>query len=239
MADITASSVHLPIAVHIANAALVHEDFQVNGSVTHPRIQNLQDITEHGVDLSDYLDDETHMFDEPKTQIDVPVLTAMGPKLRDVKQLSGAETVEIPIDAFTYAIYSIMQGLDPDTAIKNDGTVKYSDEGYTDADTPSGTFDKVATFLDRQESIDTVRFCLLAQIQPADPGLGDKFILCPKLTVNMENIQQMMQSDYYKQTISMRAVIMTDAELTRWQNIFPSIKKTIGMYSFHLDDSES
>lgn len=241
MADVNATSVHLPIEVWIANAALVHEDFQVDGGsgVTHPRIQNLSDFADHGVALGEYLDDETHMFDEPKQQIDVPVLTAVGSKLRDVKQLSGAETVQIPINAFSYTLYAIMQGLDPLTSIVNDENVKFDEAGYTAADTPSDSWDKVATMLDRMETIDTIRFALLAQVQPADPTLGDKYILCPKLTINMENIQQMVQTDYYKQTISLRAVILTAAELTRWQNIMPAIKKTIGMYSFHLDEPAS
>lgn len=239
MSDIQATSVHLPIEVWIANAALVHEDFQDDGggTVTHPRIQNLSDFADHGHALGDFLDDETHMFSEPKQQIDVPVLTSIGPKLRDVKQLSGAEEVQIPINAFNYTLYAIMQGLDPDSAIVNDGDVKFDQVGYTGTNTPDATYDKVATLLDRSETIDTIRFCLLAQVQPADATLGDKYILAPKLTINMETIEQAVQSDYYQQTIALRAIKLTDAELTRWQNIMPAIKKTIGLYSFHIDDA--
>lgn len=235
--DITPTSVHLPIEIWIANAELVHEDFETDeGTVVKPRIQNLKDIQDEGTALGEFLDDQTHMFDEPKELIDIPVLSSVGPKLRDVKMLSGAETVQLPLNAFTYAIYAIMHGFDPKTDILNDADVRFDNEGYTDPDVPNATFDKVASMLDRQETIETVRFALLAQVQPADPTLGDKYILCTKLTVNMEQVQQMIQKDYYQQTVNLRSIILTDAELTRWQNIVPNIKKSIGMYSFHLDE---
>jgi len=242
--DISASSIHLPIEIWIANAELVHEDFLIEGGeVTQPRIQNLKDIEDNGHALGEYLDDETHMFSEPKEMVEVPQLTAVGPKIRDIKMLSGAEEVQIPIDAFNYVIYALMQGLDPDTAIVNDANVRFDNAGYTDdgggTETPNATYDKIATLLDRQESINTIRFTLLAHIQPADPTLGDKYILCTKLAINMEQIQQMLQKEYYKQTISLKSVVLTDAELTRWQNILPAVKKTIGMYSFHMDTPET
>lgn len=216
MADITASSVHLPIEIWLANASGVHADV--------PTIENLADIMEAGYELSPYLDDESHVFAEPKTQVPIPVLTAIGPKVRDVKMLSGAETVELPINAFNYALYAILNGLDPATAIINDAPISLN-----------ANLDAVATLLNRVESIDTIRFCLLAQVQPSDPELGDKYILCPKLVINMETITQMLQSQYYKQTISLQSVVLTADELENWQTIFPSIKKTIGMYSFHVD----
>lgn len=241
--DISPSSLHLPIEIWIANAELVHEDFLIEaGQVTRPRIQNLKDIETQGHALGEYLDDETHVFSEPKEMVEIPQLTAVGPKLRDVKMLQGAEEVQIPIDAFNYVLYAIMQGLDPDTAIINDADVRYDNEGYTDDnDSPvvNATYDKIATLLDRQESINTIRFTLLAHIQPADPSLGDKYILCTKLAINMEQIQQMLQKKYYKQTIALKSVVLTDAELTRWQNILPVVKKTIGMYSFHMDTPET
>lgn len=238
--DITPTSVHLPIEIWIANAELVHEAFETDGGdVVKPRIQNLKDIQDNGTALGEFLDDQTHMFQEPKDGVDIPVLSAVGPKLRDVKMLSGAEEVMLPINAFTYAIYAIMQGLDPATSIVNDADVRFDNAGYTDPDVPNPTYDKIATMLDRQESIETVRFCLLAQVQPADPSLGDKFILCTKLSVDMEQVQQMIQKQYYQQTIALKSVILTDAELTRWQNIVPAIKKSIGLYSFHMDTPET
>lgn len=241
MSDIEASSVHLPINIWLANAALVHEDFVIDGGVvTKPTIQNLKDIQDNGTSLGDFLDDETHMFNEPRERIEVPVLTAVGPKLRDVKVLNGPEEVEIPIDAFTYALYAIMQGMDPDTAITNSQDIRFDNVGWEDDGggnaVTNATYDKVATLLSRVESIDTIRFTLLAHMQPADPDLGDKYILCPKLTINMEQVQQMIQKSYYKQTIMFKSLILSDAELTRWQNILPIAKKTIGLYSFHIDE---
>lgn len=241
--DISASSIHLPIEIWLANAELVHEDFLIEGgAVTRPRIQNLKQIQENGHALGEYLDDETHMFSEPKNMVEVPQLTAVGPKIRDIKMLQGAEEVQIPIDAFNYILYAIMQGLDPDTAIVNDANVRYDNAGYEDDNDEAvvnAVYDKIATLLDRQETINTIRFTLLAHIQPADPTLGDKYILCTKLAINMEQVQQMLQKEYYKQTISLKSVVLTDAELTRWQNIIPVIKKTIGMYSFHMDTPET
>lgn len=241
MGDILATSVHLPINIWLANAELVHEAFQADGGiVTRPRIKNINDIKDHGFSLANYLDDETHMFNEPKTAVEVPVLTAVGPKLRDVKMLSGAEEINIPINAFSYALYALMQGLDPDVSISDTANIRLNNEGYADpGNVPNAVYDAIATFVDKQESIDTIRFTLLAHLQPSDPAQGDKYILATKLSIGMEAVQQMVNKEYYKQTIALKSVILTDTELTRWQNIFPSVKKTIGMYSFHVDVAET
>lgn len=233
MADIFPTSVHLPIDINIVNAAKVHEEILDN---TQPSVQNLKDIIDQGVSLAEFLDDETHIFSEPKNIIDIPQLTATGAKLRDVKILSGAETVTIPIQSFNYLLYALMQGLDPQTAILNAENAKWDADGYSAVDgTPDATFDRVVTILNRQESIDTLRFALLAQVQPADPTLGDKFILCPKLAINMEQIQQSISQSRFQQSIEFRSLVLTDAETTRWQNMVPFVKKSIGMYSFHAD----
>lgn len=239
--DILATSVHLPINIWLANAELVHEAFETDGgSVVKPRIQNIKDIETHGFSLANYLDDETHLFNEPKTAVEVPVLTAVGPKLRDVKMLSGAEEINIPINAFSYALYAIMQGLDPDVSISDSASIRLDNAGYEDpGNVPNEVFDAIATFVDKQESIDTIRFTLLAHLQPSDPTQGDKYILATKLSISMEAVQQMVNKEYYKQTIALKAVILTDNEVARWQNIFPSVKKTIGMYSFHVDVAET
>lgn len=233
MADIFPTSVHLPIDINVVNAALVHEPIVDN---TQPTVQNLKDIVDNGVSLAEFLDDETHIFSEPKNIIDIPQLTATGAKLRDVKILSGAETVTIPVQSFNYLLYALMHGLDPATAIVNNQNAKWDEDGYAALDgSPVLTFDRVVTILNRVESIDTIRFALLAQVQPSDPTLGDKFILCPKLAINVEEIQQSISQSRFQSSINFRSLVLTDAETTRWQNMAPFVRKSIGMYSFHAD----
>jgi len=239
MSDVNIADIFLPINLWIANAELVHEDFQSDGAggFDRPRIQNLKDIQTEGVSLQDYFDDETMEFNEMRSLVEVPVLTAIGPQTRTVASLQGATEINIPISAFTYTAEALMQGLDPNNDINNAADVRYDNQGYTDnagTPDPNATFDKVATILDRVESIDTINYTLLAQVSPADPTLGDKYVLAPKLTVNKEEISHAIQSDYYKETIALKSNVLTDAELTRWQNILPSIKKSIGFYTFHL-----
>lgn len=242
MSDIKPTGLHLPINIWLVNAEYLFEEFLVEGNeVIRPRVQNLKAVTEQGYALGDFLDDETHLFNEPKELVEIPVLTPVGSKIREVKTLSGAEEVQIPVDAFTYGLYAIMHGLDPVNDILNDADVRWDNDGYTDDDgaVPNPDFDRVATILNRLETINQLNFTLLAQVQPPDPNLGDKFIFCPKLSVSMEEVQQTLTKEYYQQTIMFRSVYMTDEELERVQNIIPQAKKSIGLYSFHVNTPES
>lgn len=212
------SSLHLPIDIWIINADEIVGDT--------PTVETIEDIMTNGYSLARMLDDETQVFSETKSPVEVPNLTALGPQLKDVKILRGPAEIQLPLSCWNYTTYAMMQGLDPDTALQDNIDVKFADPMTPDA---------VATMLNQQETLDTVRFAVLAHVQPPDAVAGDRYILCPKIVADMESVNLDLMSDYYQQTMSFKSVSLNAAELTPWQAILPVIRASIPMYIFNLE----
>lgn len=212
------TSLHLPISVWLVNAAEVVGDT--------PTITNLSGIMDNGYNVARMLDTETQIFRETKQSVEVPNLTALGPQLKDVKVLRGPAEVQLPMSCWNYTVYAMMQGLDPDIVLDDNVTVAL--------DAPA---DSIATMLNQQETLDTVRFALLAHVQPPDPVAGDRYILLPKLVADMENVEHNLSADYYQQTMSLKSASLNEDEVALWQVILPVVRASVPMYIFNLTDA--
>lgn len=239
--DINPTAVHLPKNIWLFPLSYITEDFQEDGGeVTHPRIQNLDDMKSEGFGFDDFIDEDTIEFNETKELVRRRILTATGGQTKDTFMLSGAVEISIPLNAFNYQLYAIMQGYDPNSAVINNGTIKISEDAYSDDQgTLNPTFDGDVTMIDRVESIITEKFGLLAEVIPEDASLGTKYLLATKVSASKEEIMKMIQKEPFAETVNLESNVLDDDELTRWQNIFPKVKKSIPFYEFSVKTAAS
>jgi len=229
--DIDPTGIHLPKNIWLFPISYITEDFGANA----PKIQNLDDMKSEGFGFADFIDEDTIEFKESKEIVKRRNLTPTGGQTSETFMLSGGLEIKIPINAFNYQLYAIMQGMNPDTAVINDADIRLSEQGYTDDQgTVNPTFDGQATMVDRVETIVTEKFGILAEVIPEDASLGTKYILGTKVSASKQEIMKAIQKDSYSESADLESNVLTDAELTRYQNIFPKVKKSIPFYEFSV-----